>query len=115
MSASLSEPVMPKSTRPRRPSWSTMMFAGCGSPWNTPWRKIISSHASAIRIASRRRSSIAVASRSTAPNGAGHLVEQAQVGLDLAGGALPLHLHGDAAAVRELGEVHLADRGGGDG
>ena len=54
---------MPKSTRPRRPSSSTMMLAGCGSPWKTPWRKIISSHASAIRIASRRRSSIGVASQ----------------------------------------------------
>ena len=44
------------------------MFAGCGSPWNTPWRKIISSQASAIRIASRRRSSIGVASRSRSPS-----------------------------------------------
>ena len=33
------------------------MFAGCGSPWKKPWRKIIVIHASAIRYASRRRCS----------------------------------------------------------
>ena len=38
------------------------MFAGCGSPWKNPWRKIIVIQVSAIRYASRRRSSIAHAS-----------------------------------------------------
>ena len=38
------------------------------------------------------------------------LVEQAQVGLDLAGGVRPLHLDRHPAPVRQLGEVHLADR-----
>ena len=33
------------------------MFAGCGSPWKKPWRKIIVIQVSAIRYASRRRCS----------------------------------------------------------
>jgi hypothetical protein len=42
------------------------------------------------------------------------LVEQRQVGLDLPRCVRALDLDGDAAAVREGGAVHLADRGGGD-
>ena len=38
------------------------------------------------------------------------LVEEREVGLDLPRGVRPLHLHGDAPAVREDGAVHLADR-----
>ena len=45
---------------------------------------------------------------------AGGLVEQRQVGLDLPRRVRALDLDGDAAAVRERGAVHLADRGGGD-
>ena len=37
---------------------STRMFAGCGSPWKKPWRKIIVSHVSAMTYARRRRCSI---------------------------------------------------------
>ena len=33
------------------------MFAGCGSPWTKPWRKIIVIHVSATRYARSRRSS----------------------------------------------------------
>ncbi len=40
------------------------MFAGCGSPWKKPWRKIIVIQVSAIRYASRRRWSIVQLSRS---------------------------------------------------
>ena len=43
------------------------------------------------------------------------LVEQRQVGLDLAGRAGALHLDGDDLAVRQHGTMNLADRGGGDG
>ena len=68
MSAGDSVPTMPKSTSPSRPSGSTKMFAGCGSPWKTPWRKIISSHVSASSIASRRRSSIGSDTRSSSPS-----------------------------------------------
>ncbi len=55
MSSSVSFPDSPKSTRPIRSGDSTMMFAGCGSPWKKPCRKIIVIHVSAIRYASRRR------------------------------------------------------------
>src|SRR4051812_42811395 len=43
------------------------------------------------------------------------LVEQREVGFDLARGVRALNLDRDPAAVRERGAVHLADRGGGDG
>ncbi len=55
MSSSVSFPERPKSTRPIRSGDSTMMFAGCGSAWKNPCRKIIVIHVSAIRYASRRR------------------------------------------------------------
>ena len=42
----------------------------------------------------------------------GRLVQQREVGLDLARRARALHLDRDAVAVREHGAVHLADRGG---
>ena len=42
-------PTAPKSTSPISPSGSTSTFAGCGSPWKKPWRKIIAIHASVIR------------------------------------------------------------------
>ena len=42
------------------------------------------------------------------------LIEQREVGLDLPRRCRALHLHGDAAAVREDGLVHLADGRGGD-
>ena len=43
------------------------------------------------------------------------LVEQREVGLDLARRARPLHLHGDLLAVRKRRAVHLADRRRRDG
>ena len=55
MSSSVSLPVSPKSTSPIRSGESTRMFAGCGSPWKNPWRKIIVIHVSVTRYASRRR------------------------------------------------------------
>ena len=42
------------------------------------------------------------------------LVEQREVGLDLARGVRALHLDRDLVAVRKHRAVHLADRGGGD-
>ena len=50
MSSSVSLPVSPKSTSPIRSGESTRMFAGCGSPWKNPCRKIIVIHASVIEI-----------------------------------------------------------------
>ena len=41
------------------------MFAGCGSPWKKPWRKIIVIHVSVTRYASARRSSTVSSSVST--------------------------------------------------
>ncbi len=49
MSRSVSFPASPKSTSPIRSGESTRMFAGCGSPWKNPCRKIIVIHVSAIR------------------------------------------------------------------
>jgi len=50
MSSSVSFPTWPKSTSPMcSASPITKMFAGCGSPWKKPWRKIIVIHVSAIR------------------------------------------------------------------
>ena len=46
------------------------------------------------------------------PDDPGNLVEQRQVGLDLARGRRPLHLDRHEAPVRELGVMHLADRCG---
>ena len=58
MSSSLSAAAAPKSTRPIVPASSRMrMFAGCGSAWMNPWRKIIVIHVSATRYARSRRSS----------------------------------------------------------
>ena len=51
-------PTRPKSTSPiARPPSRTSMFAGCGSPWKIPWRKIIAIHVSATSRASSARSS----------------------------------------------------------
>ena len=186
LSASVSRPATPKSTRPIWPDRSrTRMFAGCGSAWKNPCRKIIVIHASAITYASRRRSSGDQCSWSrsaswipvepvegedtvarVAPVRARHphvgvadevpvellgvpclvlvvelqadrarelvderdgvdeleradaladetrrLIEQLEVGLDLAGRGRPLHLHHHALAVRKGRAVHLADRG----
>ena len=61
MSSSVSVPTAPKSTRPTAPACvGRRMFAGCGSPWKKPCRKIIVIHASVIRYASSRRSSSVV-------------------------------------------------------
>ena len=49
MSWSVSLPARPKSTRPIRSGESTRMFAGCGSAWKKPCRKIIVIHVSATR------------------------------------------------------------------
>ena len=50
MSSSVSFPTAPKSTRPIAPACvGKRMFAGCGSPWKKPCRKIIVIHASVIR------------------------------------------------------------------
>ena len=49
MSSSVSLPVSPKSTSPIRSGERTRMFAGCGSPWKNPLRKIIVIHVSVIR------------------------------------------------------------------
>ena len=50
MSSSVSVPTAPKSTRPTVPaSGGRRMFAGCGSPWKKPCRKIIVIQASVIR------------------------------------------------------------------
>jgi hypothetical protein len=50
MSSSVSVPTAPKSTRPIAPACvGRRMFAGCGSPWKKPCRKIIVIHASVIR------------------------------------------------------------------
>ena len=49
MSSSVSFPARPKSTSPIRSGLSTSTFAGCGSPWKKPCRKIIVIHASVTR------------------------------------------------------------------
>src|SRR3972149_6357464 len=49
------------------------------------------------------------------PNDAGRLVEELEVGFDLARCLRALHLHCDPLTVREHRTVDLADRGGGDG
>ena len=48
-SLSVSFPASPKSTSAMRSGESTRMFAGCGSPWKNPCRKIIVIHASVVR------------------------------------------------------------------
>jgi hypothetical protein len=45
---------------------------------------------------------------------AGGLVEELEVGFDLARRVRALHLHRDVASVRERSTVHLADRGSSD-
>src|SRR5207247_1367459 len=45
----------------------------------------------------------------------GGLVEKRKVGLDLTRSSRPLHLDGDAPAVRQRGAMDLADRSRGDG
>ncbi len=66
MSSSLSLPAEPKSTSPIAPaSSSTSTFAGCGSAWKNPWRKIIVIHVSVTRYARSRRSSSDMPSVST--------------------------------------------------
>ena len=74
MSSSVSLPTRPKSTRPIRPPSSTRMFAGCGSAWKKPCRKIIAIQVSVIRYASSRRSS--AASRLELEVGELHAVEE---------------------------------------
>ena len=64
MSSSDSFPAWPKSTSPSCARSRTKMFAGCGSAWKKPCRKTIVIHASAIRVATSRRSSGRIAARS---------------------------------------------------
>src|SRR6266487_3267024 len=54
ISSSVSLPTWPKSTSPTAaPPSITKMFAGCGSPWKNPWRKIIVIKVSTLRLAQR--------------------------------------------------------------